>query len=377
MRDMMTHSLIYADNSATTKLDTDAFDVMKVCFFEEYGNASQPYSFSRPARKHLKDARETIAICLNALPDEVYFTSGGTESNNWATKGMIERDDERTTITSTIEHHSVLRSCSAIERLGFPVAYIQPNETGKIEPQTLQNVIDKKTKLVSVMMANNEIGTIQPIKELSSIAHEHGAVFHTDAVQAVGHIPIDVQELGIDLLSASAHKFNGPKGIGFLYIRKGTKLAPFMNGGSQESGMRAGTENVPFIVAMATALKNNCDYRDEYCKHVNRLSDILIYQLNASGLDFIRNGVDQLPGLLSLSFRGQNGETLLHCLDLMGICVSTGSACDSKATVISHVLQAIGLPDEYAKGTIRISLGKDNTESDIDAIVSALIKIMR
>ncbi len=373
----MTHSLIYVDNAATTRLSPLALDAMLPFLQDTFGNASSMYSFSRSARNALHDSRKVIAHCLGAEEEEIYFTSGGTESNNWATKGMIERNDDRMAITSSIEHHSILRSCSAIESLGGSVAYLQPNETGKIEPQTLQNVIDEKTKLVSVMMANNEIGTIQPIKELSSVAHKHGAVFHTDAVQAVGHIPIDVQELGIDLLSASAHKFNGPKGIGFLYIRNGTRLNSFMNGGAQESGLRAGTENVPLIVAMASALKNNCEYSEENCQHVNTLSDIMIHHLNASGLDFIRNGIDQLPGLLSLSFRGYNGETLLHRLDLMGIYVSTGSACDSKTTVISHVLRAIKLPDEYAKGTIRISLGKYNTEADVDAIVAALMKIMK
>lgn len=370
---------VYADNAATTKLDIDAFEAMKPYLLDEYGNASQPYSFGRKAKLAIKHARETIAECINADPSEIYFTSCGTESDNWVVKGAAFSDvEKRATITSQIEHHALLNACVAIERLGYPVAYLPVSCNGIILPETLKRIITNRTHLVSVMMANNEIGTIEPIKELCDIAHQHGALFHTDAVQAVGHIPIDVKSLGIDLLSASAHKFNGPKGIGFLYIKKGTKLSSFMNGGSQENSMRAGTENVASIVGMAVALKKNCDRMEENARHIRSLEKIIIDALNASGVDYIRNGSkNRMPGNISLSFKGFDGESILHRMDLMGISISTGSACDSVNTQISHVLKAIKLDEEYAKGTVRISLGKDNTVEDVERIVESLIKIIR
>lgn len=242
---------IYADNAATTKLDIDAFEAMKPFLLDEYGNASQPYSFARKPKKALADARATIAECIGALPEEIYFTSGGTESDNWAIKGSAFSDPyKRATITSSIEHHAVLRTCSAIESLGYPVTYISPDRFGIITADALEEIMTENTRLVSIMFSNNEIGTIEPIKELAAIAHKHGALFHTDAVQAVGHVSIDVKDLGIDMLSASAHKFNGPKGVGFLYIRSGTEINPLNDGGSQERGLRAGTENIAEIVGM-------------------------------------------------------------------------------------------------------------------------------
>lgn len=371
------NQFIYADNASTTRLDPDAFEAMKPFLLEKYGNPSQTYSFSRSTRKALCLARETIASALNALSEEVYFTSGGTESNNWAIKGtLLARPDYKGIVTSQAEHHAILNTCRTVERCGGRVTYLRPEHDGTINPSQLGQSIDGSTNLVSIMLANNVIGTILPVEKLCSIAHDHGVLFHTDAVQAVGHVPIDVQELGVDLLSASAHKFNGPKGIGFMYIRKGTQIVSCADGGAQESGMRAGTENVPLIVGMATALKNNCKILEDHRRHMNTLSDILLKRLKSSKFDCIRNGINHLPGLISLSFRGADGEGLLHCLDLKGICVSTGSACDSKNTQISHVLKAIGLPAEYAKGTIRISLGKDNTEDDIESIIIALTKIL-
>lgn len=369
---------IYADNAATTKLDIDAFEAMKPFLLDEYGNASQPYSFARKPKQALKEARTTIAQCINAEPEEIFFTSGGTESDNWAIKGIAFEDSEkRAIITSQIEHHAVLRACEDIEKLGYPVAYLPVTKEGVITKDALSSVITHNTRLVSVMYANNEIGTIEPIKELCEIAHRNGALFHTDAVQAVGHVQIDVKELGVDILSASAHKFNGPKGIGFLYIKKGTPIASYASGGAQEFGMRAGTENIASIVGMAVALKKNCDSLAENIKHINSIENQLLDKLSSSGLNFVRNGSSQhIPGNISLSFENANGETLLHRLDLMGICVSTGAACDNVNTQISHVLNAIGLKQEYAQGTIRVSLGIHNNNTETDVIVSALCSVL-
>jgi len=369
---------VYADNAATTKLDIDAFEAMKPYLLDEYGNASQPYAFSRKPKKALKEAREIIARCINADPEEIYFTSGGTESDNWAIKGFaLGKTDKPTIITSQIEHHAVLRTCESLEKLGYPVVYLPANREGVVTPEVLTDVITPSTHLVSIMFANNEIGTIEPIKELCEISHKNGALFHTDAVQAVGHIKIDVKELGVDMLSASAHKFNGPKGVGFLYIKKGTPLLPYADGGAQEYGLRAGTENIPSIVGMAVALKNNCERLSENADYIERLEHQLIESLSATPLKFIRNGEQfHIPGNISLSFYGADGEALLHRLDLMGICVSTGAACDTVNTQASHVLNAIGADSDYARGTIRISLGKDNSIDDVDYIIQSLIKIL-
>ncbi len=368
---------IYADNAATTQLDPQAFEAMIPWLRDEYGNASQPYSFSRKPKKAIAEARAVIAECINAEPEEIYFTSGGTESDNWVVKGSAFSDpDHRAMITSQIEHHAVLHSCAAIERIGYPVAYLPADEDGRILPETLDRYISDRTRLVSVMTANNEIGTIQDIARLADIAHAHGAMFHTDAVQAVCRIPIDVKALDVDMLSASAHKFNGPRGIGFLYIRKGIKVRPFMDGGGQENKNRAGTENTAAIVGMSIALMNNIQNMRNTSDSIRALENLLITKLLEAGLVFKRNGVNTLPGLISLSFPHSSGEMLLHRMDLKGICISTGSACDGSNDEISHVLQAIHLPDEYAKGTVRISLGKQNTESDIIKIAESLKQIL-
>lgn len=368
---------VYADNAATTQLDKEAFDAMVPWLLDEYGNASQPYAFARKPKKALADARTVIAKCINALPEEIYFTSGGTESDNWAIKGSAYSDfEKKVTITSAFEHHAVLHSCEAIERLSYPVVYIWPKVDGVISPETLNKIISDDTRLVSIMYANNELGSIQPISDLCSIAHKHGAIFHTDAVQAVGHVKIDVQELGVDMLSASAHKFNGPKGIGFLFVRKGTKICSFADGGAQEQNKRSGTENIASIVGMATALSINCDHMIDNTLHIKEIENVLLRKLRESNTAFIHNGgTNTLPGLLSLSFAGADGEAILHRLDLMGISISTGSACDSKKTEISHVLKAINLDESLAKGTIRISLGKNNTIEDACTIANALKKI--
>lgn len=370
--------MIYADNAATTQLAPKALTAMMPFLQAEYGNASQPYAFARAAKKALKEARETIAACINAFPDEIFFTSGGTESNNWALKGtMYEYGDQRALITSQIEHHAILQSAAAIERMGYPVAYLPVDSDGTVMPETLNQYINDNTKIVSVMYSNNEVGTIEPIEELSDIAHMNGSLFHTDAVQAVGHVPIDMKKLNVDMLSASAHKFNGPKGIGFLYIKKGTKLHPYTDGGYQEFGMRAGTENVAAIVGMAEALRSNCERMAERADHLLELERVILDRISLSITDYRRNGSQKhVPGNISLSFRGASGEMLLHRLDLMGICVSTGSACDSQNTQISHVLVAMKLERAYAEGTIRVSLGSDNTIGDAQKIGDAIVKIL-
>lgn len=368
--------MIYADNAATTKLDLGAFEAMKPFLLDSYANPSQPYSFSRSCKKAVKEARQIIATCIGADPEEIIFTSCGSESDNWAIKLGAGKDGK--IVTSTIEHHAVLNSCLALERDGRNIEYIPVDAGGTVDLNYAERCLMQGTGLLSVMFANNEIGSIQPISDLANLAHKHGFLFHTDAVQAVGHVNINVHQLGIDMLSASAHKFNGPKGIGFLYIKKGTDIFPYVDGGSQESGRRAGTENVASIVGMATALKNNCQEISETSHKLESLTNILLNGLNEANIDYIRNGSNNiLPGNINLSFRGLEGEVLLHRLDLMGICVSTGSACDSVNTQISHVIKAIGLEEEYAKGTIRITLGKDNTVNDVNTILKCICKILK
>lgn len=365
--------MIYADNAATTRLDDEALNAMLPYLREQYGNASQPYSFSRSAKKALKDARETIASCINANPEQILFTSCGTESDNWVIKGLaLSHSTSWRVAVSEIEHHAILNPCKQLEKIGYKTNYIPVDKSGLIDRHHFENI---KSDFVSVMFANNEIGTIQPIKELSRIAHCNGALFHTDAVQAVGHVQIDVKDLDIDFLSASAHKFNGPKGIGFLYAKDSSLLKAFVCGGSQENGLRAGTENVASIVGMAVALKRNCEEIEANKKHSMMLEDVLLDALKTSEIDFIRNGArDRIPGNISLSFKGCDGEGLLHLLDLNGICVSTGSACDSRNTQVSHVLKAICLDEDYARGTIRISLGKNNTVDEVRKIAEVLVK---
>lgn len=369
---------IYADNAATTNLDPSVFEAMQPYLTNCYGNASQPYSFSRSARNALKEARKTIADCIGAKEEEIFFTSGGTESDNWAIKSVLASNDVQFgVLVSKIEHHAILNSAESLRRFGIHIGYLDVTDKGIVLPEVLQNHFKQDIKLVSVMLANNEIGTIEPIRDLAEIAHKNGSVFHTDAVQAMGHIDINVNELGVDMLSASAHKFNGPKGVGFLYVRKGVQINPFMNGGAQENHMRAGTENIPAIVGMATALRINNDELVPFKCKMNELETILIDRLHSYGLDFVRNGAENhIPGNISISFRNSDGEMILHRMDLMGICISTGSACDSKNPQISHVIDAIGVSKDYARGTIRISLGKNNTQEHIEKIALALKKII-
>lgn len=370
--------MIYADNAATTKLCNEAFEAMKPYLLEQYGNPSQPYSFSRATKRALKKAREVIASGINAFPDEIFFTSGGTESDNWVIKStLFSETGKNGVVTSEIEHHAILNSCTTVKQLGIPITYVPVDIEGVVQKDEFEKCFRSEGQIASVMFANNEIGTIEPIKDLAGVAHEHGALFHTDAVQAVGHISIDVHNLGIDMLSASAHKFNGPRGIGFLYVRRGLRLHNLMDGGAQENGCRAGTENVASIVGMAVALEKNIFRIESEANRLRSVEDRFISELHEAGIDFIRNGSDDhLPGNVNISIKDADGEMLLHRLDLKGICVSTGSACDSTNTQVSHVIKAIKVPTEYAEGTIRVTFGADNTAQDAQQIARSLKKIL-
>lgn len=372
--------MIYADHAATTMLFPKAKEAMLPWLSEEYGNPSTLYSLARNPRKAIADARAKIAEAIDAEPEEIFFTSGGTESDNWALMGTALRfpNQRKRIITSCIEHHAILHTCGFLEKLGYDVVYLPVDRNGLVRDADLRSAINEDTILVSIMYANNEIGTIEPVWEYSRIAHERGVLFHTDAVQIMGHDYVESQIIDVDMLSASAHKFNGPKGVGFLYAKKGTPLEPLLHGGGQENGMRSGTENVASIVGMAAALQEHMECIESDRKYLEELRTQLISNLRASGLDFIVNGAENhVPGSVSLSFRGVEGEMLLHRLDLMGIAVATGSACNSKDTVLSHVIKAIQVPVEYASGTIRITLGLDNNEEQVDKIVASLKRILR
>ena len=371
---------IYADHAATTAMTPAARTAMEPWLQDRYGNPSTLYSFAIEPRRAVASARGTIAACIGARPEEIYFTSGGTEADNWALMGSAfwNPDQRGHIITSSIEHHAILHTCDFLKCLGYDVDFLPVNQHGLISAETLVNYLRSETMLVSIMLANNEIGTIEPIKELAEVAHQHGCLFHTDAVQAVGHILLDVKDLGVDMLSASAHKFNGPKGIGFLYIRDGVPIEPLLHGGAQENNRRAGTENVAGIVGMATALQEHIENLGQEAAYLQKLADLLLKALRNTDLDFIVNGGDnRIPGSLSLSFRGAEGEMLLHRLDLMGTAVATGSACDSKNTVLSHVIRAIGVPDMYANGTIRITFGMDNTFEQIPVLAEQISCILK
>lgn len=371
--------MIYADNAATTQIDEDALNLMIELQKKYFANPSSSYKISRPLKKILNESREKIAACINAEPSEIFFTSGGTESNNWAIKNFILAClyDNPSVITSAIEHKSILNSCLAMKNYcGTRIIKLQVNNFGEVSIDDLRKKISKRPQIISIMLANNEVGTIQPIKELAEVAHERGKIFHTDAVQAVGHIPIDVKNLGVDMLSASAHKFNGPKGTGFLYAEKKIMLFPYIDGGGQELGMRGGTENVPAIAAMALALEKNCREMKENIEKVSTCAKILIDRLESSNVDFIVNGGEnRLPGHLSLSFKNFDGETLMNRLDLKNICVSTGSACNSKIQIVSHVLKALQISKDYIHGTIRITFGKNNSVEDAEIIAKNLLEI--
>ena len=374
------NKIIYVDNAATTKIDDDALALMFALQKNFFANPSAAYKLSRPLKKILKESREKIASCINAEPQEIIFTSGGTESDNWAIKSAVlaHLSERPNIITSAVEHKAILNSCAAMENLGCSITKLPVDKIGVVNPADLQERILPQTKIISVMLANNEVGTIQPVKSLAEIAHATEIIFHTDAVQAVGHIPVDVKLLRIDILSASAHKFNGPKGIGFLYVRDGLKLLPHIDGGGQEFSRRAGTENVPAIAAMALALEKNLLNMERNTVRVKTCADELLTYLRAKEIDFILNGGEnRLPGHLSLSFKNCDGESLMHRLDLKNICVATGSACNSQQTKISHVLQALKIPQDYIRGTIRITFGKENSHDDAKTIGNNLVKILQ
>lgn len=376
----MSKNIIYVDHAATTYVKPEVFEAMKPYFTDLYGNPSSIYSIGRESRKAVENARAQIAYCLGAHPTEVYFTGSGTEADNWAIKGaaFANRKKGKHLITSAIEHHAVLHAFEFLKKEGFEVTYLPVNEKGFVNPEDLAGAIRPDTTLVSIMTANNEIGTIQPIKELASIAKEKGAIFHTDAVQAMGNIDVKVNDLGVDLLSMSAHKFYGPKGVGALYIRKGVRIDSFIHGGAQERNKRAGTENVAGVVGMAAALKLAYENLEEYNSHLRKLSNRLIDSV-MDKIPYVRLNGDRenrLPGNVNFSFQFIEGESLLLMLDMKGIQASSGSACTSGSLDPSHVLLAIGLPHEIAHGSLRITFGEKNTEQDVDYIVDNLVEIV-
>ena len=372
--------LIYLDNAATTKTAPEVVEAMLPYFTEYYGNPSSVYSFAAKNKEVITQQREIIANALGAKTEEIYFTAGGSESDNWALKATAEAygNKGKHIITTKIEHHAILHSAKYLEKRGYEVTYLDVDEYGVVKLDDLKAAIRPDTILISVMFANNEIGTIQPIKEIGEIAHEHGILFHTDAVQAFGQIPIDVDACHIDMLSASGHKLNGPKGIGFLYIRKGVKIRSFVHGGAQERKRRAGTENVPGIVGMGAAVERAMRTMETRTAKERKLRDYLIERIETE-IPYCRlNGdrTNRLPNNVNFSFRFIEGESLLIMLDMKGICASSGSACTSGSLDPSHVLLAIGLPHEIAHGSLRMTLGEETTREDLDYTVDTLKEIV-
>ncbi len=371
---------IYLDNAATTQMYPEVLEAMLPYFTEYYGNPSAIYTFAEEGRRAVDKARRTMAELIHAKPEEIYFTGGGSESDNWALKATAEAyaSKGKHIITSTIEHHAILHTCAYLEKQGYEITYVKVDENGKIKLDELEAAIRPDTILISVMTANNEIGTIQPVAEIGKIAHEHGVLFHTDAVQAFGHIPLDVEEMHIDMLSASGHKMNGPKGVGVMYIRKGVKILSFIHGGAQERKRRAGTHNVPGIVGMGKAAELAKDTMSERSRREIELREHLIERV-LEEIPYTRlNGdrTDRLPNNVSFCFRFVEGESLLILLDQAGICGSSGSACTSGSLDPSHVLLAIGLPHEIAHGSLRLTLSEKNTLEEIDYTVEELKKII-
>ena len=372
--------LIYADNAATTALSPAVLEKMMPYLTTQYANPSSLYSFSEDSKVAVETAREQVAIALGARVNEIYFTSGGSESDNWAIKGYaqaMKKKGKTHIISSAFEHHAVLHALKALEKQGFTVTLLPVYEDGLVRVQDLADAITPETGLVTIMMANNEIGTIQPIKELAAVCKEKGVVLHTDAVQAVGHIPVNVEELGVDMLSLSAHKFRGPKGVGALYIRRGVLPAVLIDGGAQERNRRAGTENVAGIVGLGQAVTLAVATMEETATKLQQLRDYFMenaLHINRSRVNGHR--VNRVPGNVNMCFEGIEGESLLLMLDMKGICASSGSACTSGSLDPSHVLLAIGLPHEIAHGSLRLSFGEDTTKEDVDAILEALPPIV-
>ncbi len=374
------NSLIYFDNAATTAVKPEVFDAMRPYFTEVYGNPSSVYRFAGKAGKAVESARAEIGRALNAKPEEIYFTGGGSESDNWAVKGTAHalREKGRHIITTKIEHHAVLHTCEYLEKEGYDITYLDVDETGMVAPEELEKAIRPDTILITIMFANNEIGTIEPVREIGRLARKHGILFHTDAVQAFGHVPIDVEDMQIDMLSASGHKLGGPKGVGILYLRSGVKIDPILHGGAQERFRRAGTHNVPGIVGMAAAVKMAAEHMEENGKREQEIRDHMIRRIQEE-IPYVRvNGhrEKRLPGNVNVCFRFVEGESLLIMLDQEGICASSGSACTSGSLDPSHVLLAIGLPHEIAHGSLRLTLSEANTREEADYAVDKLKTIV-
>lgn len=371
---------VYLDNAATTKVRPEVVEAMLPYFTEIYGNASAVYDFGQKCKQAIEDARETIGSSIGTRASNIYFTAGGSESDNWALKGVAEvyKDKGKHIITTKIEHHAILHTCAYLEQQGYEVTYLDVDADGLVSPEDVKKAIRPDTILISVMFANNEIGTIEPIEEIGAIAHEHGILFHTDAVQAYAQVPIDVEKMHIDLLSASGHKLSGPKGIGFLYIRQGLKLKSFIHGGAQERKRRAGTENVPGIVGLGKAVEIAMATMDERIKKESELRDYLIARIEDE-IPFAKlNGhrVKRLPNNINFCFRFIEGESMLIMLDMAGICGSSGSACTSGSLDPSHVLLAIGLPHEIAHGSLRLTLSDEITKEQLDYVVDHLKEIV-
>lgn len=373
--------MIYLDNAATTKTAPEVVDAMLPYFSEYYGNASTIYSLGAESKKAMDHARQTIADSLGAKPEEIYFTAGGSESDNWALKATAEAyaSKGKHIITTKIEHHAILHTCEYLEKRGFEITYLNVDRDGLISLDELKAAIRPNTILISVMFANNEIGTIEPIAEIGEIAKEHGVLFHTDAVQAYAQVPINVDEMHIDMLSASGHKLNGPKGIGFLYIRKGVKIRSFVHGGAQERSRRAGTENIPGIVGLGAAVERAMRIMDSKTRKEIELRDYLIGRLENEIPHCWLNGhrTKRLPNNINFSFLFIEGESMLIMLDMKGICASSGSACTSGSLDPSHVLLAIGLKHEEAHGSLRLTLSEDSTKEEMDIVAEEVKKIVQ
>lgn len=388
----MEKRFVYADNAATTPLSEIAFNAMKPWLTEHYGNPSSLYRMGREAKEAINEARRVVAKCLNAAmpvnekndyaPGEILFTGGGSQADNLAIRGFMHGPSSKGRkhiITSKIEHHAVLYTCEALEKEGYRVTYLNVDKEGRVDLEQLKNELSEDTALVSVMAANNEIGTIQPLKQISELAHSVGAKFHTDAVQAVGHMHIDVQEMGIDMLSLAGHKFRGPRGTGVLYVKKGITLEPLVYGGGQERGLVSGTENTAGFIGLAAAMQDACEHLDEKMGYVKKLTDKLVKGImeNIPYSHYTGDPVNRLPGTASFVFEAIEGEGLILRLDNAGVCGSTGSACSTGSLDPSHVLMAIGLPHEIAHGSLRLTLGEQNTEEDVDYVIETVTDVVK
>ena len=388
----MEKRFVYADNAATTPLSEIAFNAMKPWLTEHYGNPSSLYRMGREAKEAINEARRVVAKCLNAAmpvnekndyaPGEILFTGGGSQADNLAIRGFMHGPSSKGRkhiITTKIEHHAVIYTCEALEKEGYRVTYLNVDKEGHVDLEQLKNELSEDTALVSVMAANNEIGTIQPLKQISELAHSVGAKFHTDAVQAVGHMHIDVQEMGIDMLSLAGHKFRGPRGTGVLYVKNGIQLEPLVYGGGQERGLVSGSENTAGFIGLAAAMQDACEHLDEKMGYVKKLTDKLVKGImeNIPYSHYTGDPVNRLPGTASFVFEAIEGEGLILRLDNAGVCGSTGSACSTGSLDPSHVLMAIGLPHEIAHGSLRLTLGEQNTEEDVDYVIETVTDVVK